>query len=108
MTGKFKTYWQNFIGGEWVDGASGERICVENPATGEKIAEVARAVPADVDRAVAAARRAFDSRVLAEMRPVARGEMMFEVARHLTAMTEEIAVLECVDNGKTLANARND
>ncbi len=108
MTGKFKTYWQNFIGGEWVDGASGERIVVENPATGEQIAEVARAVPADVDRAVAAARSAFDSRVLAEMRPVARGEMMFEVARHLTAMTEEIAILECVDNGKTLANARND
>src|SRR5450759_2690373 len=108
MTSKLKTYWQNFIGGEWVDGATGERIAVENPATGEKIADVARAVPADVDRAVAAARRAFDSRTLWEMRPAERGQMMFDVARHLTAMTDEIAVLECVDNGKTLANARND
>ena len=108
MTGNIKAYWQNFIGGEWVDGATGERIAVENPATGEQIAEVARAVPADVDGAVAAARRAFDSRVLWEMRPGDRGQMMLDVARHLTAMTEEIAVLECADNGKTLANGRNE
>ena len=108
MAGKFKSYWQNFIGGEWVDGATGERIAVENPATGEQIAEVARAVPADVDRAVAAARGVFDSRVLWEMRPSERGQIMLEVARQLTAMTEEIALLECLDNGKTIANGRNE
>jgi aldehyde dehydrogenase (NAD+)/betaine-aldehyde dehydrogenase len=108
MTDKIKAYWQNFIGGEWVDGATGERIAVENPATGERIAEVARAVPADVDRAVAAARKVFESRVLWEMRPSERGQMMFEVARHLQAMTEEIALLECLDNGKTIANGRNE
>src|SRR5512141_1994058 len=108
MTGNIKAYWQNFIGGEWCDGATGETIPVENPANGERIAEVARAVPADVDRAVAAARKVFESRVLWDMRPSERGEMLFEVARQLTAMTEEIALLECLDNGKTIANGRNE
>lgn len=108
MAGKIKSYWQNFIGGEWVDAINGERIVVQNPASGELIAEVARAAPEDVTRAVAAARAAFDSRVLWQMRPCDRGELMFEVARQLVAMTDEIAELECLDNGKTLANGRNE
>lgn len=56
MTIEIRPYWKNFIGGEWVDGARNGRIAVSNPATGEPIAEVARAEPADVDRAVAPAR----------------------------------------------------
>ena len=54
---EIKTYWQNHIGGSWTDARAGERIAVENPATGEPIAEVARASAEDVDLAVAAARR---------------------------------------------------
>ena len=104
MIGTVRPYWRNFIDGQWVDGAGGERIAVENPATGEVIAEVARAVPADVDRAVAAARAAFDARVLLDLRPSERGELMFAIARQLEAMREEIATVECLDNGKTPAN----
>ena len=103
-----KTDWQNLIDGRWVDGATGERIVVTNPATGEPIAQVARAVAADVDRAVEAARDAFTRRAMLDLSPAERGRLMFEVARQLAAMTEEIAELECLDNGKTLANGRNE
>jgi aldehyde dehydrogenase (NAD+) len=103
-----KTDWQNFIGGQWMDGASGERIVVANPATGAPIAEVARAVEADVDRAVAAARSAFVRRAMLDMSPAERGRLMFAVARELEAMTGEIAELECLNNGRTLAAGRNE
>jgi aldehyde dehydrogenase (NAD+)/betaine-aldehyde dehydrogenase len=106
MTTQIRPYWKNFIGGEWLDGGGNERIVVTNPATGEPIAEAARAVPADVDRAVAAARRCFESRALYEMRPHQRGDMMMEVARQLDGLAEEIATVECFDNGKTLAAGR--
>ncbi len=99
--------WCNFIDGAWVEG-SGGWIEVENPATGEVIAEAARAVQADLDRAVSAARHCFDSRVLIDMRPMERGRMLLEVARHLEAMADEIAVVECLDNGKNLTAARNE
>ena len=108
MTSDIRHYWRNYIGGLWVDGSSGETIVVENPATAEPIAEVARAVAADVDRAVAAARSAFASRVMLDMPPAERGRLMFEVARRLSAMTDEIAEIECLDNGKTLASGRNE
>jgi aldehyde dehydrogenase (NAD+)/betaine-aldehyde dehydrogenase len=106
MTTEIRPYWKNYINGEWVDGASGERIVVENPATAETIAEVARAVPKDVEKAVAAARQAFQSRELWEMRPHQRGEMMFEVSVQLEMLVDEIATVECFDNGKTLAAGR--
>jgi aldehyde dehydrogenase (NAD+) len=103
-----QTDWRNYIDGAWVEGGSRERIVVADPATGKPIAEVARAVEADVDRAVAAARRAFERRVLLDMTPAERGRLMFAVGRELAAMTDEIAELECLDNGKTLANGRNE
>jgi aldehyde dehydrogenase (NAD+)/betaine-aldehyde dehydrogenase len=104
-----KTDWKNFIDGQWVDGAAGgERIVVANPATGAPIAEVARAVEADVDRAVAAARGAFARRAMLDMSPAERGRLMFAVARELEAMTAEIAELECLNNGRTLAAGRNE
>lgn len=101
-----RPYWQNYIDGAWVDGAEGTRITVTDPATGAPIAEVARAMPADIDRAVAAARRCYESRVLRDLRPHKRGDLMLEVARHLGTLAEEIALLECHDNGKTLAAGR--
>ena len=60
MIGTVRPYWQNFIGGVWADSASGERIKIEDPATGKIISEVARAMPADIDAAVKAARAAFN------------------------------------------------
>ncbi|HEX6130683.1 MAG TPA: aldehyde dehydrogenase family protein, partial [Actinomycetota bacterium] len=52
--------YQMFIGGEWVDSASGQTRTITSPATGEVLAEVPEGSAEDVDRAVAAARRAFD------------------------------------------------
>ncbi|MDR3473009.1 MAG: aldehyde dehydrogenase family protein [Devosia sp.] len=104
MVSEVRKYWRNFIDGEWVDASDGGRIAVEDPATGEIIAEVARGSVDDIDRAVKAARRAFASRVLQQMTPAARGELMFEIARHLEPLADEIAYLEMRDNGKTLAN----
>jgi len=108
MSQEIKKYWQNYIDGEWVDAANGERIVVENPAAAEPLAEVARATEADVDRAVAAARRCFNSRELYNMRPTNRGALMFEIARHMTEMADEIALAECLDNGKTLTGGKNE
>ncbi len=51
-----KSYWQNYIGGKWVDAVGGRRIVVEDPAQAEPIAEIARAEAVDVDLAVNAAR----------------------------------------------------
>ncbi|MHB1104627.1 MAG: aldehyde dehydrogenase family protein [Devosia sp.] len=104
MAGQVRSYWRNFIGGEWVNAADGRRIPILDPATGEVISHVARGGPADIDDAVAAARRTFESRVLLEMSPAARGELMFEIARQLDALADEIALVEMRDNGKALPN----
>ena len=104
MTGEVRSYWRNFIDGEWVDAVDGRRIPVVNPATGEKISEVSRGGAADIELAVAAARRCFDSRVLLDMTPAERGEMMFGIARELENFADEIAKVEVFDNGKTLPN----
>lgn len=108
MAREIRKYWPNFIDGEWADSADRRRIPVENPATGERICEVACGGPADIDRAVAAARRAFEDRVLQAMSPAARGELMFEVAHQLEMLADEIALVEMLDNGKTLANGYSE
>jgi len=103
-----KKYWQNYINGHWVDSLNGDRIEIEDPATATPLAEVARAGLDDVNAAVEAARTCFDSRVLYDMRPSNRGVLMFDIARHLTEMADEIALAECLDNGKTLAGGKNE
>jgi aldehyde dehydrogenase (NAD+) len=108
MAHEIKNYWQNYIDGQWVDGDAGGRIAIENPATAARLCEIAEARSSDVDKAVAAARRAFESRVLIDMRPSARGQLMLEIARHFTEMADEIALAECLDNGKTLAGGKNE
>lgn len=109
MTGtRIKTYWQNYIDGAWRDAADGARIPVENPATAETIAEVARAGRADVDAAVAAARARFKARTLIDMRPMARGRLLLEIGRQMELLADEIALVECLDNGKTLAGGKNE
>ncbi len=108
MTKTVKPYWQNFIDGKWVDGAKGGRIPVENPATGEPLAEIAEAVEEDVNRAVGAARRCFDSRQLVDMKPAERQQMMFRVAAEIRAMSDEIVELLCLDSGKPLMVAKGE
>lgn len=95
-------YYQNFIGGHWRDGAGGERIAVENPATGEQLAEVARATPADVDAAVGAARRCVEDRSLVGLKPADRGRYLVDMGRWIVDHRGEIAELLTLDSGKTL------
>ena len=108
MADQIRKYWRNFIDGEWVDAEDGRRIVITDPATGKAISEVARGGAADIDKAVAAARRAFETRALIGMTPAARGELMFEISRQLETFADEIAQLEVYDNGKTLPNGYNE
>ena len=98
-------YWQNYIDGRWVDGGAGT-IIVEDPATGEKLAEQALADATDVDRAVAAARACHQSGVLTAMRPVERGRMVRRMGDYLLANLDEIAPILTLEAGKPLWEAR--
>ncbi|MBZ0122914.1 MAG: aldehyde dehydrogenase family protein [Roseovarius sp.] len=108
MSAAMKDYWKNHIGGKWVDGSGGGRIELLNPATGKPLAEAARATAADVDSAVAAARRCVASRALVDMRPMARGRMVAEIGRKLRERSEEIATLISLDAGKRISEARGE
>ncbi len=108
MSSDVRTYWQNFIGGKWVDGTQGERLTIENPANGEILAEVARTKAQDVDNAVAAARACVDSRALVGMRPMDRGRMVIDMGRKLRERTEEIARLITLDCGKRISEAMSE
>ncbi len=95
------------IGGEWADATSGERFASVNPATGGTLAEVALAGEADVDRAVEAARQAFEGGDWAKMGGVGRGALLWKLADVLEAHIDELAELEVLDNGKPLRVARH-
>src|SRR4051812_33305234 len=94
-----------FIDGQFVDG-TGEPFKTVNPATEEVLTEVSSGSEADVDRAVAAARRAF-VRVWGPMRPADRGKYLFRIARLLQERAREFAVLESLDNGKPIRESRD-
>ena len=68
MAGLKKDYWQNYVDGNWVDGGAG-RLTVENPGTGDPLAEIALANIADIDRAVKAALAYNGTGVLSSIRP---------------------------------------
>ncbi len=94
-----------FIGGEFVAG-DGTPFATVNPATEEVLAKVAQADAADVDKAVAAARRAF-ARVWGPMRRADRGKYLFRIARIMQERARELAVLETLDNGKPIKESRD-
>jgi alpha-ketoglutaric semialdehyde dehydrogenase len=97
---------QNFIGGEWVDAASGETFESRSPATGELIGTFPSSGPEDVDRAVEAARRAYE-----EWRLVpapARGEILYRFGQLVREHKEELALLMSREMGKVLPEAGGD
>ena len=94
------------IDGKLVQAASGKTFPVYNPASGTVIANVPEADKADVDLAVAAARRAFDDGVWAKIGPSGRGKMLWKLADLIERNLEELAELESIDNGKPYAVAR--
>ncbi len=94
-----------FIDGEFVEGSGGALKTV-NPATEEVLADVAVADEADVDRAVAAARRAQEQ-VWGPMPGAERAKYLFRIARLLAERSREFAVLETLDNGKPIRESRD-
>src|SRR5271170_165079 len=97
---------QMLINGKWVNAASGKFFPTYNPATGEVLAQVAEGDKEDIDRAVAAARAAFDRGPWKKFTPSERGRIVWKLADLLEEHAEEFAQLECLDQGKPLAIAR--
>jgi phenylacetaldehyde dehydrogenase len=95
------------IDGRFVPAASGKTFPVYNPATGEVVARVPEAEEEDVNRAVSAARRAFDEGPWTKKLSTSqRGQLLWKLADLLEANLEEFAVIESLDNGKPLSVAR--
>lgn len=88
-----------FIGGEWLPAASGETIAVTDPATGKRICEVPAGGKEDIDRAVGAARNAFEVGEWASMAPDMRERLIWRLADLIEANAPELMDLECIDNG---------
>ena len=94
------------IGGNWVGAVSGKAFDTYNPATGEVLAHVAEGDKADVDLAVMAARKAFESGPWPAMSPSERGRLLWTLAELIDQHQEELAELETLDNGKPLLFSR--
>ncbi len=100
-----KPSYRMFVDGEFTDG-TGEPLKTINPATGEVLAEVGTASTTDVDRAVKAARRAYD-KVWGRMPGTERAKYLFRIARQIAERSRELAVLESLDNGKPIRESRD-
>jgi len=94
------------INGKWVESASGKTFPSYNPATGEVMAQIAEGDREDVNRAVEAARHAFESGPWPRLTPSERGRLLWRLADLLEQNLEEFAELESLDNGKPLKIAR--
>ena len=95
-----------FIGGEMVDPIDGTRFKTVNPATEEVLSEVVAAGPQDVDRAVDAARAAYDA-AWSRLSGRDRGKYLYRLARLVQERSRELAVLESIDNGKPIRESRD-
>ncbi|HLT19065.1 MAG TPA: aldehyde dehydrogenase family protein [Thermomicrobiales bacterium] len=98
--------YKNFIGGRWVESTSGETFQRENPATGELIGTFTKSTAQDVDAAVAAAKKAFESWRLYPAPK--RGELLYSVGQKLIERKEELARMMTEEMGKVIAEARGD
>ena len=97
---------QLFINGRWSNAASGRTFETPNPATGETLARVAEGEAEDIDRAVRAARQAFDEGPWSRMTPSERGRLIWRIGDLILEHLDELAQLESLDNGKPFAVAR--
>lgn len=91
-----------FIGGTWVDAASGKTFASLNPATGEVLTHLADADVRDTDAAVHAARTAFESGPWTEMSASDRGRILWKIGDLIDKYNEELGTLETLDNGKPI------
>lgn len=90
------------IGGQWTTAASGKTFDTINPSTGEVLARVAEGDTEDINRAVAAARKAFESGPWPKLTPSQRGRLLWKLADLVEAHAAELAELETLDNGKPI------
>jgi phenylacetaldehyde dehydrogenase len=97
---------QMLINGRWVGAVSGKTFPVYNPATGDMLAQVAEGDRADIDRAVTAARAAFDTGPWRKLTVSERGRLIWKLADLLEQHLDEFAELEALDNGKPISVAR--
>src|ERR1700728_3736747 len=97
---------QLFINGQWVDAASGRTFETPNPATGETLAHIAEGDAEDINRAVRAARSAFETGPWGRMTPSDRGRIIWRIGDLILEHADELAQLESLDNGKPFAVAR--
>src|ERR1700742_2030119 len=97
---------QLFINGQWTDAASGKTFETPNPATGATLASVAEGDAEDIDRAVRAARKAFDDGPWGRLTPSERGRIIWKIGDLILEHAEELAQLESLDNGKPFAVAQ--
>jgi aldehyde dehydrogenase (NAD+) len=95
-----------FVNGEWVDSLGDARDKTINPASEEVLAEFSLASEADVDRAVSAARKAYES-VWGRLPGSERAKYLFRIARIIQERARELAVLESLDNGKPIRESRD-
>jgi aldehyde dehydrogenase (NAD+) len=103
---KLKKQYDLFINGEFVKPSSGKYFDTINPATEEKLAEIAHANEEDVDKAVKAARKAY-TEVWSVMPAKERAKYIFRIARIMQERSRELMVVETLDAGKTIRESRD-
>ena len=96
----------HYIGGAFVPSSGGETFETANPASDEVLSRVATGTAEDVDRAVAAARKAYD-KYWKPMAPARRAQYIYRIARAISERSRELAVLETLDNGKPIKESRD-
>ena len=97
---------QMLINGKWVNSASGKTFPTYNPATGEVLAQIAEGDKEDINRAVSAARAAFETGPWRKMTPSERGRLIWKLGDLIDRNNEEFAQLESLDSGKPVTVAR--
>src|SRR5690606_3162793 len=98
--------YNHFINGEWKKPSSGKYFSTINPATEEKLSEVAEGNEKDVDLAVSAAKKAYET-VWRKMPAKERGKYVFRIARMIQEKARELAIIETLDGGKPIRESRD-
>jgi len=103
---QLKDQYDLFINGEFIPAVDGKYFDTINPSNEKKIAEVAEAGKADIDKAVASARKAYD-KTWSKMHPKERGKYIYRIARLLQERAREFSVIETMDGGKPIRESRD-
>ncbi|MDX2360441.1 MAG: aldehyde dehydrogenase family protein [Crocinitomicaceae bacterium] len=103
---QLKEKYDLFIDGKFVKPSSGKYFATHNPATEEKLADIAHANEKDVDKAVKAARKAYNN-VWSKVSPAERAKYIYRIARLMQERARELAVVETLDSGKVIRESRD-